>query len=510
MGRAEYAPPPPSSRPSDASGWEILRPDYRNVRGLNYVPVYPELWRNPPELPPNLQFLGSASPAATWRFYRSSDVDTQLGYLRGLGCNAVRVFLSHAVWEHDEAARRPGGDNRFLADFADLVRLCEKHRLYLMPVFWTEFSPFGLDPSAVPYDDIERWVRSPGNANTNFAWAREHRADAFVEQVVRVGTDSRAVFAWDVMNEPNPISHGDWLAHFARLIRRADPNPAHAVTAGFAALPDFVDIPLLREPAFDLLCYHPYGVFRQNVAEWTRMARASARPPRSDREKPVLASEGGAPNLTMRYQDFFGQIRGEGVGFLSWMAVIDDPRSWLPFQSGTGIVYWDGEVRDEGAAEAMQAAARADGVPPWQLPPIRVKTDFTGFLRQYPFEPGYGIDDVLFELQPVRWERRPKLSDANAGTVGYTRQREQLGNVSTWGLGILLDQPGTERRLIPPEQEAVVLSFAREFQLRDLFSGPFPWVVDDPFGADWPRYDAFFTAWGKALWQIVTQHVFRA
>jgi hypothetical protein len=505
-----YAPePPPASYPLPQTGWEVLAADYRNVRGLNYVPVYPELFAHPPDLPAPLQFMGAASPTATWRFYQSRDVDRQLGWLRGLGCNAVRVFLSHAVWEHEERVKAPFGENRFLARFADLVRLCEKHRMYLMPVLWNEFSPFGLDPGPDPYDDVELWVRSPGSANTNEKWFVEHRAEDFVRGLCDIARDSRAVFMWDVMNEPNPFAQHDWLVSNIRLLRDLDPNPAHAITVGFAAYPALARNPVVAEPALDVVTYHPYGVFRENIAEWTRLARLSARPPIADRIKPVLASEGGAPTLLARYEDFFRQIRGEGVGFLSWVAVIDDLRGRLPFDNGTGIVFSDGTVRDLPAAEALQQHARADGVLPRDLRPIRFKYDQAGWQVESPFAPGYGIADAVADLHPQAWPLRPRLRDDNFLTDGYLRQSQQLENVNTWGLRILAGA-GIGRQVLTADEESTIARYDSEFTARDIFRAPPSqwWIEQNPPRVDWERYTAFFTEWGRELWRIVARHGF--
>jgi hypothetical protein len=293
-------------------GWEDLRADYSNVRGFNYVPVYPALYDNPPVLDPPQRFFSSASPVGTWRFWQAHDVDRQLGWLKAAGCNAVRVFLSYAVWRHDEDERAPGAPNLFISRFVELLRLCEKHRLYLMPVLWNAFSPGGSDPSATPYEDISNWPRSPAHADTNVEWALANGGDEYVRAVCAAGRDSRAVFIWDIGNEPSG-EWFEWFAFMARLVREVDPNPTHGITVSFAAYPNFLDNPVPAIPEISVLGFHPYGVFRQNTQEWVRMARRSARPSIADRVKPILATEGGSPGLLMLYQDFFRQIRDEGV-----------------------------------------------------------------------------------------------------------------------------------------------------------------------------------------------------
>lgn len=95
-----------------------------------------------------------------------------------------------------------------------------------------------------------------------------------------------------------------------------------------------------------------------------------------------------------------------GVGFLSWVAVIDDVRGRLPFVSSSGVVFHDGELRDLPAAQAMQAFAREDGVLPFELAPLNEKRDLTGRVEPS-FPPGRGIDDALYDLHPLRWPPPP-------------------------------------------------------------------------------------------------------
>lgn len=499
-----YEPPPPRAEyPRVQTGWEDLKPDYSNVRGFNYVPVYPRLFDEPPDLPAHLTYRGSASPTATWRFWQKEDIDRQLGYLKGFGCNAVRVFLAHQVWEYEEQQRRPGGRNLFIDRFLELVALCEKHRMYLMPVLWDAFSPFGLDPGPVPYDDIDRWRHYPAHRDTNLQWAEAHRAADYVRAVCGAARDSHAIFLWDVMNEPDP-AWVDWFAANMRWIREADPNPAHGITVGFAALIDFIENRVVADPLLDVVSYHPYGMFQENIDEWTRLARKHAEPPIADRRKPVLATEGGSPGQFSRYEDYFRQIRNQGVGFMPWVAVIDDLRGWLPFDNGTGIVFADGEVRDVPAVEALQRYAREDGVLQFQLGTVREKRDQEGWQTETPFYPGYGAAAAVRDLHPLRWPHRPTLRADNVFTDGYATQRVLLQNVLTWGLGLLTTRAGdAPRGLLSPEEEATVRHYFELFFLHDLFTGAQPWILFDPPRVDWARYTAFYTETGIAMWQVI-------
>jgi hypothetical protein len=487
--------------------WEELRPDYTNLRGMNFIPAYPRLFVEPPVLPPHLRYRGVASSVAAWRFYDSREIDRQLGWIKSLGCNAVRFWLSHAVWEHDEREReREGGENRFVANFQDFLRRCEHHRLSAMPVLWDERF---VEPSAQPYDDISVWVRNPHSSRLTVEWATDpadpYNGDAYVRAVVEAGSRSPALLLWDVMNEPE--IRQAWLEHYCDRVREWDPDPAHAITIGFAALLDFggpFENPVLAHPTLDVLSYHPYGMFAANFAEWTRMARRVSEPPFTDRPKPILATEGGHPGELAPYDRHLDFCRTHEVGYMLFQGMIGHVAGNHPFKESTGFFFHDGELRDETAARALQQNARDHGDGPHlELGDPRQKQDLTGHTRAV-VPNGYGAPQVVADLEPGRWSNRPRMHDGNVTTDGYLWQRRQLEMV-TKDLGFLFDITYPRGLLAPPDQLRV-REFAEEFMRRDLLTGSEPWLLSDPFRVDWPRYDAFFTDWGITLWDVVTRH----
>ena len=385
---------------------EIILPDFSNVRGVNYIPTYPSVWADPPELPGNLEFVGIASSVAIWRFYTSGDVDQQLGWLRGLGVNTLRVWLNHAVWEHDEReCRARGGSNAFLDHFAELLALASKHALYVMPILWDELF---VEPSNTPFDDITVWVRNPASAKVNLAWASDpsdpYNGDEYVKAVVRIGRQSEALAMWDIMNEPG--QHDAWLRHYCDLVRQHDPNPAHKITIGNAALTPFggaLTAAALDQPTLDVLSYHPYGMFRQNVQAWTGLARQVSQPPFTDRPKPILATEGGNPGEAQRYDDFLAYCSEVRVGSMPFQAMIG--RGKFIFGDGQGMLYDDGEMRFEQDAVALRGLGRHQGRLYLELRDTLQKGDLAGFLA--PFLPnGFGVDALLRQLHPLAWPGR--------------------------------------------------------------------------------------------------------
>jgi hypothetical protein len=487
-------------------GWENVLPDYTNIRGFNYIPAFPTLDANPPDLPPGLTYTGVTSPVCIWRFWVGKDVDQQLGWLKGLGINAIRVWLSYYVWEHDERVRRAtGGSNLFLDRFGELLALAEKHRIYVMPILWDERF---AEPSATPYDDISEWARFPASQNVTVEWASDpsnpFNGDAYVRDVVAVGRESPALFMWDLMNEP--ATHEEpWLRHYCDFVRAHDPNPQHPITIGYAALTPFRNArtPALDQPTLDVLSYHPYGMFRQNVQAWTALARLMRRPPFTDREKPILVTEIGFPGNASRYDDSIAFCREMGVGAMLFQAMLGKDR--FIFGDSQGIVYDDGQVRYEEDARALRAWGRAQGRLYTELTDTVQKTDFAGYAPQV-LPNGFGVDAVVRALQPLRWQSRAKMTNENVSLPGgYLEQQRILFNVDV-GLGYLSDF-GAPRGILSAEDQAMLRGFSDEFRRRRLPQGTQPFLIGSPpVGVDWARYDALFTAWGIAMWKVIDRN----
>jgi hypothetical protein len=154
-----------------AQEWEPIPTDLHNVRGINYIPTYRSL-TEATRMPPG--FRDVASPVAMWRFYdrdpqgTAGEVAEQLDWIKGLGLNAVRVWLSFPVWYADRGLSQ----NRMVDNFAHFLSLCEDRQLYVVPVLFDAHC-YGADPctepdyqdplgEAPPHRNIGHWAPSPG------------------------------------------------------------------------------------------------------------------------------------------------------------------------------------------------------------------------------------------------------------------------------------------------------------------------------------------------------------
>jgi hypothetical protein len=304
--------------PSGSGTTEKILPDFSNVRGLNYIASY------------------APSDVAMWRDYDHDRVDRELGYVKSLGANSVRVWLAWVVYDAE--------GEKFIGEFSDFLDLCEAHGITAMPILWD--SCFG--DAKASYDDVTDWVANPGTERVADPVFRE-QGDKYVRAVVEAGRGRPGVLIWDVMNEPSGDGINDWLEHYVKLVKEIDPD--HPITIGWAAAKsnevsaDWVDV----------ISYHPYGVFDKNRRLWTEAAREVAK---NHGDKPILVTEAGTPGWGQRYEECIDFFAAEGIGFYLFEAMIGSDR----FRHAAGIVFPDGSVREGEPVRAFRDLARRQAV----------------------------------------------------------------------------------------------------------------------------------------------------
>ncbi len=344
--------------------WEAIRPDYSNIRGLNYIASY------------------APSDVAMWRFYDREQIDRELGLIKGLGTNSIRVWLAWVVYDVE-------GD-KFTDKFIDFLGLCDKHRLTVMPILWD--SCFGDELS--DYEDIRDWVANPGTRRVSDPVFRE-KGDAYVRAVVSAGSGSPSILMWDIMNEPSGPNVNPWLEHYCKLVKSIDPK--HPVTIGWAhASGNEVSAQWV-----DVMSYHPYGIFDKNRQIWTdrvlRIARACG-------NKPILATEAGGPGLGQRYEECIASFDKLGVGFYLFEAMVGKNR----FSNITGFFYPDGTPREAGPVDAFQSLARRQGATP------------TATIPRPSRQPPYPIMDVKAITDLIlHWDDRELTAESYAETEPF-------------------------------------------------------------------------------------------
>jgi hypothetical protein len=327
--------------------------DFGQIRGLNYLGSW------------------APNPVGHWRFYDAGRAEAELSYMASIGANAVRVWLSFAVWEVEGPA--------FIGKLAHFLQRAAEAELAVLLILWDSV---GEQPSATPYDDLAHWTASPGTAKVGDP-AFLPLADDYVADVVAAALASGAELVWDVMNEPDfqPLA---WVQHHLILVQ--DLDPVHPRTASCF----FAQSTAATASLVDVIGYHPYGLFRRNVEVQTAVARTISE---LHGDKPLLATELGFPGGGgQRYEDVLGFIAAEGVGFCLFQAMIGD-HPLFPWKAGTGLFFVDGTIRDLEAVRAFQSLAKAQGVPPETFPLVN---DGSGppWIPYFPMPPGFGTPEA--------------------------------------------------------------------------------------------------------------------
>lgn len=296
-----------------------VQDDFRWLRGANYVPAY------------------ARNDVQTWMDYDPAIIDRDLGYAETLQLNCLRVFLQVAVYEHDP--------QQFLDRFENLLSLCAKHRIQVMPVLFD--SCFGEFPDLDGYRDKD-WMACPGQNRLG----REHwpAMEQYVRDVVGRHRQDPRVVMWDVMNEPYVTSFQSeadrqaihmFLGQALDMTRRQE--PCQPLTIGWETAALAID-PAQYADQVDVIAFHNYT---RDLRAAVRAAQAGAK----QLGKPVIINEVvGRPHQSFEFA--MPILREERIGWCFWELMLGRTqfsRSDPPYQ---GLIYPDGQCYD--AAEVAQ------------------------------------------------------------------------------------------------------------------------------------------------------------
>jgi hypothetical protein len=296
------------------------------MRGVNYIPSY------------------AASSVEMWNDYQPARIDDELAYLAGMGVNTVRIFMNVWGWVADPA--------QYEAAFDHFLATAYSHGIHVMPVI---FDSFGTEPSDTPWEELSPpyWVKAPGTdwleRPTFHTFGDDYLGGLTTVAAEAAANEYDSLLMWDVMNEPDGEGVDGFVTRYAVLLRQLDPSKP--ITIG-AAHPSFFNSNHTDE--VDVISYHPYGIFAENVAHYTAIAREIAQ------GKPLVASEIGYPGAAQPYDEALDHITDENVGFCLFQGVIGDNVNH-PFRSETGFFYVDGEIRDQESYDAFIEVTQDQG-----------------------------------------------------------------------------------------------------------------------------------------------------
>ncbi len=267
-----------------AHGWT----DWKEVRGVNYVPSYA---RNATEI---------------WTRFNAEVVDRELGFARRMGFNTIRFFVDVRAYEADSKL--------MLARLDQFLDICQKYQLRTIPQLFDscgveeaelqEKRALRFDPKSGKWFDRHwrTWTSNPGFHRMG----REHWAklEEYIQAVVGAHRKDRRILLWDVVNEPwcmarwnNPRQRAvilRFIEHFCKEVKNLEPEAP--ITVGLTTL----DRVKLVEDWIDVVTFHMY---QPEVAprpkRWAAMLnRARQYSERSG--KPILITEWGYPAWYMQ------------------------------------------------------------------------------------------------------------------------------------------------------------------------------------------------------------------
>ena len=516
--------------------WEPLREDLGNVRGFNYLPVYPGF--DAVDDHPATGWRGAASKIAIWKWYQSGDIETQLTQLRGMGVNGIRVFLEYYVWRDHETLGYTTPENPMTNSFKHLLKTAEEKRIYVQPVLWDNVytSPFRSgEPDPVdPMRDYRYWTKSPGDANISNQWM-DLSGRSYVEDMIRAASQYDSVFCWDIMNEP-PVTgkYETFFNYNLGLLTSGDPNPFHRRTIGVPNTLNFgpdifsgqYHFPAQTDRRLDVYSVHPYAIFGQ---VWERQLNFTTEYQALATGVAVLINEDGG-NFEPYYvaiERATGAINAygnTGVGFLMFQSHIGNLSE--PFNTSQGLIYADGEVRDIRSVEKLQEAAVAQGFPKESLTKFREKTlnhnenTTAAWTQSVSQQIGvWDANDLIDIITGSEWNNRTSLSgllyESNTTTplldmlLAYFTQSFIVSSIATdlqrindFSIGLTGSQY-THEYISRSEQIQLHTAYTG-YLGSNLLSAPIAgWYITPEGGIDAGRYERFFTEWGELLTSVI-------
>ncbi|MGH3969874.1 MAG: 1,4-beta-xylanase [Mycobacterium sp.] len=262
-------------------------------------------------------------------------IDTELGWARLHGLNAVRVFLHDQLWAQDSQ-----GFQRRLGQF---VNIAAHHRI--KPLFvlfdscWDPFPKLGRQRAPRPGVHNSGWVQSPGAECLDDRRTRGLH-DYVTGVLTQFRTDDR-VLGWDLWNEPdNPAREyanvelkdkqelvADLLPRVFRWAREVDPSQplTSAVWDGEWADPqrrsEIATIQLDDSDIITFHCYEEPAAFEARIAELSPLGR------------PILCTEYLARTLGSTVQGVLPIAKHYNVGALNWGLVAGKTQTYFPWDS---------------------------------------------------------------------------------------------------------------------------------------------------------------------------------
>jgi hypothetical protein len=371
---------------------------YPECVGVCYVPIYPNQFGNYPEwspyqgggIPPAYappEFSGTNSHGAIWLYYTPSDIELQVGNLKKLGFNCLRIWTNYFIWNMFENALGdwlPEGDNLMLTSLDHFLTHCDSVGMNvgvcLLEHYSVGTSNFiepgtvgeprlgggGAYDYSIPAYIVDAWTQVPGTSRESSGFLASGlggdylAASSYIVDVINTCKDHACITTYDICNAANE-SLPDSVELFkqcADLIRATDPNMDHKVFLNSEGLTPFTGLalsnPISSYSSIDLVTTHPFFITRRAWNEYMNIAFSAA----INYGKPFYGTECGFPGGFQRYEDMVEYSRNRNVGYTFWQAMCGHPKGNEAFGTGGGFLHYDGTIRDYPACKAVYDHAR--------------------------------------------------------------------------------------------------------------------------------------------------------
>ncbi len=389
--------------------FEPINTGYTNVRGINFTPVYTELFGY------TGVFSGVSNTTAQWRFYQTGSTDRQLGYVRGMGFNSVVVFGGLYDYEHHFATGATGLGNPYIQKYRNLLSLASGHKLYVTPVFF-DSTPLTSNPTGDTYNYLYSWVAMPPTGLRTPTWYAA-TGQYYVRDMIRACSGFTNVLMLNLMNEPNPDTMSGFLRTGIDHIKSL--TTGIPLTIGFAASIHrsgtyFTNWSLAynsgTNSGLDIHSFHPYGIFGDTFSGFLALNRESSP------NTPLIVTEFGGPTTAQLHQDLLLYAESGKVGYQFYNNIIAPTGVLQILNNLGGDIFYDGTVPDLYTVSGIQAAARRAYAPTGGFMTFQKPAGYeTGFFAPFPI--GYSGRNLVEFLQS--WQTKQLLQ--NTPLTGYLR-----------------------------------------------------------------------------------------
>ena len=261
--------------------------------------------------------------------FNPSLIEKELNIAASLGYNAVRVFLSFAVWYNERG--------RFLANFESLLQIADCAGLSVMPVLFDDCAfdfgsepVYGPQPAPVRGVHNSRWVPSPGFAvQDDMSYADALRE--YVCAVIGAHREDARILIWDLYNEPGNSKRFERCIpllknafEYARECESSQP-----LTAGvweYSRNREAEDICLECSDVISMHCYSRLERLKARVAAL------------QDRNRPILVTEWLHRPAGSTVEDILPYFCEEKIGAYQWGMIKGRTQtnlSWSTMNGGT-------------------------------------------------------------------------------------------------------------------------------------------------------------------------------